>query len=361
MSRRGAQLGLASLSALIGLLVVELGVRVALPAPRFHPHPPQHTPGLLRAHVERGYENAPGVVGRMRGYPPHAEVEFDVAVRTDVRGLRIPSAGRPDGEPDRRLLAVGDSFTFGWGVEAEETWAARATAGLASASGDRIQLWNAGVTAYGMGQMRRTALEFVEQARFDAVLLGLMPEEYDRVVRPFGVLADALVREDERHRTRSVDPGVLRSPFDDPALARFDLTLARFWHTGAHLVELTRGRRGGAGARAGAAGFDGRALEPLFAELDALTTELHAAETPLVVVLVMWPRRIDSQESRAIRERTIEYAKARGITVYDPTPMLADLADTETISLGSRDGHWTAVAHAAVGRGLAHFLVERGF
>jgi lysophospholipase L1-like esterase len=78
-------------------------------------------------------------------------------VRTGAAGFRTPDFSR-EPEPGRvRVLALGDSSTFGWGVEAEETWPGRLPGALARATGqpaESFEVLNLGVPGYSTYQGR---------------------------------------------------------------------------------------------------------------------------------------------------------------------------------------------------------------
>ncbi|MEE3364844.1 MAG: hypothetical protein VX304_04300 [Planctomycetota bacterium] len=52
----------------------------------------------------------------------HESCEFDVPVEISSQGLRDREFSRHASEGTTRVVAIGDSFTFGWGVQAEESW-----------------------------------------------------------------------------------------------------------------------------------------------------------------------------------------------------------------------------------------------
>ncbi|MFH1464026.1 MAG: SGNH/GDSL hydrolase family protein [Pseudomonadota bacterium] len=77
------------------------------------------------------------------------------ALITRVRSFRVDSGPRrlrgasfadQPASGIQRLLAIGDSVTFGWGVEGDQTWPARLQARLAAA-GRAVEVLNAGVPA----------------------------------------------------------------------------------------------------------------------------------------------------------------------------------------------------------------------
>jgi len=74
------------------------------------------------------------LVGQFAGSPPrhllfpsesrvrHESEEFDVEVVISGQGLRDRQFSTGPSASSTRLVAIGDSFTFGWGVRAEEAW-----------------------------------------------------------------------------------------------------------------------------------------------------------------------------------------------------------------------------------------------
>jgi lysophospholipase L1-like esterase len=82
-----------------------------------------------------GYRLQPGCSGVLHGTP----------VRTNALGLRGPEVSS-DGRP--RILALGDSCTFGWLVREAQAYPALLEARLADAGGRPFRVLNAGVPGY---------------------------------------------------------------------------------------------------------------------------------------------------------------------------------------------------------------------
>jgi len=96
--------------------------------------------------------------------------EFDEHVSIGSLGLRGGDPSKPRDRP--WILAVGDSFTFGTGVDDDETWEAVLAATLATR--DRpVEVLNAGVPGYGFDQGFGAARKWSALLAPDLVLFGL--------------------------------------------------------------------------------------------------------------------------------------------------------------------------------------------
>jgi MFS family permease len=94
-----------------------------------------------RPHPATQYVNRANYVGTF------ANLEFRTTIRINKKGLR--DKDYPDAKPPgrKRCLVLGDSFAFGWGVEAEETVAKRLEAQL-----DGVDVINAACSGWGTQQ-----------------------------------------------------------------------------------------------------------------------------------------------------------------------------------------------------------------
>ncbi|MEM8960655.1 MAG: hypothetical protein AAGD38_04185 [Acidobacteriota bacterium] len=134
-------LGLISLT--VAVAFAEIAVRMVAPQPR-----EEITPGLYEADPPRRFRLQPGHEGTVSNL-----VEFQTSVSVDDRGLR---RGTPEATSDDalRIVAIGDSFTFGWGVEGDEAFAARIPAYLDRTGLDRaVTTLNGGVAGWGLPDM----------------------------------------------------------------------------------------------------------------------------------------------------------------------------------------------------------------
>jgi lysophospholipase L1-like esterase len=140
----------------LSLLFAELAVRIARPQEAM-----SVDRGLYEPDPPRRYRLHPGYHGRITNH-----VEFDHEVAINSHGMRGPepsAAGEARGESNAaatgvaghavalplRVLALGDSFTFGVGAGETETFPARLETHL-RAAGVPAEVWNAGAPGYGV-------------------------------------------------------------------------------------------------------------------------------------------------------------------------------------------------------------------
>jgi hypothetical protein len=130
-------LALLFASLVLVLVVFEILVRVFSPQ-IFEIHPP----GLYAVDEDVGYTLTPGFAGHIE------REEFRSQVSVNELGHRgVPLE---DSERDAtRILVLGDSFAFGYGVEHEEAFPARLEACLNGTGAGEFEVLNAGVPGYG--------------------------------------------------------------------------------------------------------------------------------------------------------------------------------------------------------------------
>lgn len=89
---------------------------------------------------------------------PHRTSEFRTEIITNRDGFRVSPAGeefaRPKPDGVRRILLLGPSFAFGWGVDHADTFLERLREGIPAGDGV-LELINAGVPALGPVQQLR--------------------------------------------------------------------------------------------------------------------------------------------------------------------------------------------------------------
>lgn len=97
----------------------------------------------------------------------HRSVEFDLTVRINNLGFRGADVAIAKQRP--RVLLIGDSFTFGWGVDGTETWAH-----LLQAHFPEMEVLNLGQGGTHPGEHLRLARKAIPLLRPDVVLVSVL-------------------------------------------------------------------------------------------------------------------------------------------------------------------------------------------
>jgi hypothetical protein len=150
------------------LIAVLLGIAAAACAGEvllhfFWPQRSAVTAGMFERDPAAGYRILPNYRNEVR------VPEYRTAIFTDSEGFRVPRQA-PEPSPDcRRLLAIGDSFTFGVGVDAEAAFPLHLEDMLTHSTGMPWCARNGGVGGYG--PLRSARLLRTQQAGFRPEIL----------------------------------------------------------------------------------------------------------------------------------------------------------------------------------------------
>ncbi|MCO5169441.1 MAG: SGNH/GDSL hydrolase family protein [Planctomycetes bacterium] len=332
-----------ALALALSLLVLEAGLRLLWTSYYVK------EPGMrARPSVTLGWENRPSVEFT------YGEPEFVMAVRHDERGFRGPGVPATKPAGGARVLAIGDSFTYGIGVQEEETYAARL-----EALEPRLQVINAGVQGYGTTQALQL---YRERGALDAdvVLLGYFWNDLANNVKGprlgFELGPDgAFTYTRPTHEVRDPGPDFKKSPLRGSYAYRF-------------LSDRLKMLKYRLKAAVGAATEDPDLLRPdelddawawqeaALRELKALVTERGAR---LVVAII--PDQVQvhpdvsvvglSEHYVDVQPRLLALGERLGIPMVDLTPGLRDLAAREGVTLYHRyDRHLNAAGQDAAAR-----------
>lgn len=241
---------------------------------------------------------------------PGADLWFDgvtlkipaTHVRVSSQGTRGPELVTPKPAGKRRLVCIGDSVAFGWGVGEQQSTCAV----LASTLGPEWEPVNLGVPGYGAAQKRRQ-LE----------LRGLP-------LQPDLVLAQFDQNDRDPPDPQAEDDSVWAWMVDHSAVFRFV-------HIHAFLSRDDSGDGEGGGPEDSAPAFDGEAA--VRTEFANLALRCQSAGVPLVVVL-----RATEQDGPFVASLT-----DAGVPVVDVGPALRG-APPEVLEIPG-DGHPTAEGH----------------
>jgi len=124
--------------------------------------------------------------------------EFHEFARINGQGMRDDEIG--GGPFDRRLIALGDSFTYGHGVSAEESYPSRLERIFLDRSGVKADVVNAGVPGYNTDQSYQFYRTRLARIPHDTLLFGLNANDVaENIDHPlFTIRGDELVGLDPR-------------------------------------------------------------------------------------------------------------------------------------------------------------------
>ncbi len=329
---------MAGLATLLAVVLAEGVLRLGFP--EYGPSRQDRSSPFWIHHPDLGWAHTPGTEGRFS-----SPGSFDVAVRINPCGLRDDPhpAARPDGQ--RRLLLVGDSFAWAWGVEESEGVAERLEAELAA-----IGPWtviNLSTAGYSTDQELLWYLAVGTRYEVDLVLLlfcdndlaGITEATYYDHPKPFFRLDG--------------DDGLVRG--NDPVPRRTPWVRLRAWlkgrtYLGKALAILRMQRLPRDETRTPYKIFPlsdaqrtlGRALLTRFA------AEVRARGLPFAVVL------IPSGAEHAAW--LTEVGRDLGVPVLDLGPRFAEALDAGAELILQGDPHWTPAGHALAAGEIAAFL-----
>jgi lysophospholipase L1-like esterase len=341
----------AALSAGVLILMLPLAeVFVRLVAPQALPSQEMLHSFVLRdmyvPDAEAGYRLAPEFHGRIER---HGHVtEFS----TNALGLRddeLPPKTTP------RLLALGDSFTFGWGVPQGQEWVHQAGRALRELGLGPLRTVNGGVNGYGtlgaLALLRRVGPE----VKPDLVLLGFFANDFtDNLLDP--------------RSAYTVQDGYL---FDLAAHERFQES---FWMRESHLVRLLAAARetfrvrllGGVPANQTVHHYSpaewrrGRERSArLILALDAACRKLGARFGVVWLPAEPFARNGRRPEEIALRWNLQQTVAAAGIPSLDLLPAVT-VADQLDRTYLRDDGHFSVWGHELAGREIARWVAARG-
>lgn len=273
-----------------------------------------------------------------------SSLEFAYTISTDRMGLRRAGAADVWQSAARRILLVGDSFAFGWGVSGDEMLSSRLERALAS-TGSAAAVRTAGVPGYSTDQ------EYLSWKRLDAqldpaIVIVLMGTNDPQADNASTVRMGSASYSKPRFRVGEGGALVLEgTPVPDKQLVVVPTPLepikARARTLAAYaLAKRFRDARQFSAAAAGPPPFDAAALGTTAAILAAFNRDAQAHGAALLVVLIPGP---------TLSAPLAAICRDAGIAFLDLTPRFAGHDDLTF----KYDGHWNAVGHQTAAVAIA--------
>jgi hypothetical protein len=333
------RIGLVLFSCGISLLAAEAGLRLVNPIIA-------STPELQRwkePSPTRGYRLIPDLAGMGSG---------GYSIRINSHGYR--DIERPWAKPPgvKRILGLGDSFTFGMGVEIGMTYLKRLEA-LLAASGRNVDAINAGVIAYGSWQCLAVLEEDGTRYEPDLVIyffylddIGCAPDS-----ESLRRAAEEASTVEHRHATRPRD-GIRLVNAVRNALTFFG---SRFRHLdeAVWLRDVEARRIFLKNARP-----DSTAFLCFENQLERMKGASRSVGARFMVVLVPDASTLGDPESQEVNRRTAALCNKLDIPVVDPTPLFETHPAPRSLYLLPYDAHTSAAGHDLIARAILEKAAE---
>jgi hypothetical protein len=340
-SRRGRALLVIAGAVLAGCLAAEAGLRLAWLRRR--------QPGgddNWHEHDDRlGWRNRPGATFDVRKRNDGHPLDRPFHVTIDGRGLR-DRRDFVDAPPPgvTRIACTGSSFTFGYCVEAEESYPKV----LESLLGPGTEVWNCGVCGYGLDQSLLALERDVLPAKPSLVLFAVDESNFRRVTR--GNFYDGLLKprfaleggrlKQVREFVPEVKPGDLYERIDvEGSFLAF--VIGQAWDR--LCVKLSR---------------DPEAADESWTLGSALVREAaraaRGAGARFAVVLLPTPRRLE--EGRDPYERLLQSLADEGTLVCDLYPEFRS-RDWRSLFI-LQEGHPNPAGHRVEAEAIAKFVAS---
>lgn len=325
-------------------------MRIALPDPGFTPFPP-YSPDLLTSEKRRSYTYNPGYIGEAGGRN---------RIELSINNLGMRDDDVTPGEPID-VLAVGDSFTAGYMISADEAWPARLEHHLQKQSNGVQRVLNGGVSGYSIRQIRFAAEDYLS-LKPDVVVAGAYLKGANRLFSPYVMFNGYSLREHTLPFLKMTDQGFLKA-IDTPVAA----VETQFW--------MMENFKLGAWILLEMAPLIEKPLElPVYdsvehemaeyaEELQKLKAATDNAGAELIVMLVTQqePSGEFSERSKKYNEVISAYCKTNGIRVYNPTPAFEAYPEEGPVfRVGGFNFHWSQLGNDLAAEGLATLILETG-
>lgn len=351
------------------VLAFELLCRLMLPMPRYQPFPAEEK--HLVAHETRGY-----------AFVQNQQVQWGKkTVFFNELGFRDDPIGS---KRNIDILAVGDSFTIGTGLDVEDSWPKQLQDLLNQdvKNGKTKRVLNAGVPGYSIRQIRIQTEEllFTEKLFPKTIIVGLYTSRYWRIQNPYVLHHGMVVMQSKIPSMKIIQNGYLTSSIQAPWMRQLDFWFAEHFQLGAYLLSLSvmtenyvLGMLNPTGTRRTEAkdasdlermhedknvGMLKEKLHPLILEVTKLIHIAQQAEIPLYILLVNEQEKDGTfaRHEKAYNQIIKEVGGQYGVSVIDPLPALEAKAAGMPIMRMEKDHHWSSLAHKIVAQELKNAL-----
>ena len=290
--------------------------------------------------------------------------EREVALHTNSVGLRGSREYEKEKKPGvKRVLALGDSFVFGWGVFDHETLAAK----LEQRNPD-LEVPNFGVPGYGIDQILMRFRTLGKDYKSDYVLISIFPEDFWRATRSFADTGHAkpyfslsAKGELQLHNVPVPPPfSLTTNQFPELIDRNFleDILMASVLYRQLKRGILRLGKKlGWVDPESSDEWIVGRAI------LRQLISEVAQTGAWPVLVLIPPDRWIINERKEALYRSLLKFCGREKIECLDLTPVFRQAVQAYSLSdyYFPRDNHWTEKGHQLAADVITQYLRRDGF
>jgi lysophospholipase L1-like esterase len=353
----GSKVAASAAAVALALGLCEIGVRLILPAP---PDPTREPQILYQSQPDVGFLHVPNQMGWLD----------DGLATINALGLRgvLPEIPKP--ADSVRVLAIGDSTTFGWGVGDRETYPAQLESLLKrDFPSRRVSVVNGGVGAYNLKHEARLLRHFGPILTPDIVLVGMYWNDlpYERM-DPDGEPQPARLAASEPAQSAAT----VSKPFhigNQPSTLNLVLRKSRLLYTlrQAWLSAVAPTEKATNLVRWEMALLEGRhsrAIDAGWQELGATLREIalfgEAAGFEVGVVIIPIRAQVEGDYPQVeYQTRVRAMAEEVGVFVVDPLPLLMQQADRASLFIPYDRMHLSARGNLLVAEAAFALLRDR--
>jgi lysophospholipase L1-like esterase len=311
-------------------------------------------PSWAKPVLKTWIEPADGLGWRL---PPNFEGRgiFSEYIRTNENGLRDVEHSVEKEPGTLRILGVGDSFTFGWGVPLEDAFMKQLEKQLVGVTGQRVETINAGVPGYGLNQYYIYLKYYGVKYHPDVVVIAYftddLPTALVESLPPMETFKDGLKykggvwRHARVYNFLTTAAGIIRvrnRPTTTDYLSDLDARrmewskYERFLMSDAIETEKKV-----------------RLLEEYLTRLQAITSEIDAT---FVLMYIPDIAHLYHPEYQSINRVLARLARTHNVPFVDMTPIFEASSDPRTNYLWPRDAHTNRHGHFQIASALKHLI-----
>lgn len=343
------------ISVIIGLMFLELSIRAGmLLIPTLMPSlylGGAHPRNLIIPDQETGYLLNPN----FKGEETNDYKEYRIGVKISPQGLRDYEHNLS--KKTYRILGIGDSYTFGEGVELKDTYLSVLENKLEEKyDPENIEIIKAGVPGYGTKQEIIFLKRYISFFKPDIVIMGLLPKEAFRSENPYTYCQGYIVESKKINQLYLVSGKLYSSHAKNRFLGKLDAFSKHFYLTPQFIQSRFKSLRKKFKKQnpKGEKFLSADELNKKYALTFSLLKEYkeiclaHGAR-PVIVLI----------EGNPIEDNfIIQFTKTIGIPTLSLYPVFKELDDKQITYHFLRDLHWNTTGHKVAAETILDFLLS---